>query len=78
VGGTLILVMWLALKARNRKVVTGEDALVGKVGEIHKDHYVFVEGALWRFICDQPLEVGDQVEVIETDKLTLRVKKVTL
>jgi membrane-bound serine protease (ClpP class) len=78
VGGTLILVMWLALKARNRKVVTGEDALVGKVGEIHKDHYVFVEGALWKFICDQPLEVGDQVEVIQTDKLTLKVKKVTL
>ncbi len=77
VGGTLILVMWMALKARNRKVVTGESAIVGKRGEVHKDHYVHVDGALWKFISDQPVEVGDQVEVVAFDKLTLKVKKIS-
>jgi membrane-bound serine protease (ClpP class) len=77
VGGTLIIVMWLALKARNRKVVTGESAIVGKRGEVHKDHYVHVDGALWKFISDQPVEVGDQVEVVAFDKLTLKVKKIS-
>lgn len=77
VGGTLIIVMWLALKARNRKVVTGESAIVGKRGEVHKDHYVHVDGALWKFISDQAVEVGDQVEVVAFDKLTLKVKKIS-
>lgn len=75
IGVTLIWVMWLALKARNRRVVTGESALVGKHGEVRKDKYVYVEGALWKFVSDQPLEVGDQVEVVDTDKLSLKVKK---
>jgi membrane-bound serine protease (ClpP class) len=77
VGGTLIFVMWMALKARNRRVVTGESALIGKVGEIHKDKYVFVDGALWKFVSDEPLDLGQKVEVVAFDKLTLKVKKLS-
>ncbi len=76
-GGTLIWVMWLALKARNRRVVTGESALVGKRGDVRKDRYVYVEGALWKFISDQALEVGDKIEVVDTDNLTLKVRKLS-
>jgi membrane-bound serine protease (ClpP class) len=76
-GGTLIFVMLMALKASRRRVVTGETALIGKIGTVHKDQYVYVEGALWKYWSDESLDVDDRVEIIKTDQLTLKVKRVT-
>ncbi|MFZ1683864.1 MAG: nodulation protein NfeD [Candidatus Zixiibacteriota bacterium] len=76
-GGTLIFVMLMALKASRRRVVTGETALIGKIGTVHKDQYVYVEGALWKYWSDENLDVDDRVEVIKTDQLTLKVKRIT-
>jgi membrane-bound serine protease (ClpP class) len=76
-GSTLIFVMLMALKASRRKVVTGELALIGKIGTVHKDQYVYVEGALWKYRSDESLGVDDRVEVVETDQLTLKVKRIT-
>jgi membrane-bound serine protease (ClpP class) len=75
-GGTLIFVMMMALKASRRRVVTGEPALIGKIGVVKQDQYVYVEGALWKYISDESLSVSDRVEVVETDQLTLKVKRV--
>jgi membrane protein implicated in regulation of membrane protease activity len=50
--------------------------MVGKIAEVRSDDMVYVDGALWKALCDQTLQKGDKVEIIGLDKLTLTVKKI--
>lgn len=75
VGLTLIVVGYLVFKVSRHKPFTGQHALIGKHGEVHPDQFVYTEGALWRYESDQPLAIGDKVEVIEVEQLTLKVRK---
>jgi len=75
--------IWLALRARERPVTTGSEAMIGKLAEVRRrldpDGMVFVEGALWQAISeDGPAEQGDWVRVVALHDLRLVVRHLDL
>jgi membrane-bound serine protease (ClpP class) len=76
IGGTLVVMFYLVYKARMRKPFSGESALIGRIGAMHSEGYVYIEGALWKVTTEDTVAIGDRVEVVEVDKLTLKVRKV--
>jgi membrane-bound serine protease (ClpP class) len=76
IGVTLALVIFLVLKVSRNRPFSGQQSMIGRRGVIHPDHYVYVSGALWKALCDEPLSVGDKVEIVSVDQLTLKVKKI--
>ena len=79
-GGAVALVGQRALAARRAPFRTGEDEIVGSVGEVRRVidpiGQVFVGGALWRARAadpDDPIEAGYRVRVEAIDGLTLTV-----
>ena len=69
------LVLYLVVKAARRQPSTGTEGMIGKTAEAKSEDMVYVDGALWKVACDEPLEKGDRVEIVAVDKLTLKVKK---
>ena len=70
----------LAFRAQKRKPQTGQEALVGMIGEVRREldpeGKVFVSGELWNAQAEQRIEVGEKVEVLEVHNLKLKVKKI--
>ena len=70
----------LAFKAQTTKPQTGQEALVGMIGEVRREMdpegKVFVSGELWNAQAEQRIEVGEKVEVLEVHNLKLKVKKI--
>ncbi len=75
IGLTLITVLFMVVKANRHKPFIGQSALIGKHGVAHADGFVYVDGALWKAEPDQPLAVGDKIEVVGVENLTLKVRK---
>lgn len=75
VGAVLIFVLWLVMKVRRSAPFIGEKALIGKKGVIQREGYVFVNGALWKATSDEMIEIGSNVEIIDVDNMTLKVRK---
>lgn len=72
--------MTAALRARRSQAVTGQEGLVGLVGEaravLEPEGQVWVKGALWRGrAVDGPIARGSRVRVRRVDGLTLFVEK---
>ena len=70
----------LAFRAQVRKPQTGQEAMVGMIGEVRveiaPEGRVFVNGELWNAQAEQRIEVGEKVEVLEVHNLKLKVKKI--
>jgi membrane-bound serine protease (ClpP class) len=68
----------LVLRARNNKVITGEQGMIAKIGEartaIAPRGKVFVNGELWDAESVTPVEPGDRVRVIALEGLLLKVE----
>ncbi len=77
VGAAVGLASYLVIKAAKRRPFIGNEGLVGKIGHVKDDGFVYVEGALWKALSDERLEKDDAVEVLSVDGLTLKVKKIT-
>ncbi|HWR82995.1 MAG TPA: nodulation protein NfeD [Candidatus Deferrimicrobium sp.] len=75
IGTAVFLAGWLVLKASRSRPFIGQEGMIGKIAEVRPNGFVYVDGALWRAVSDEPLEVGGRVEVVEIDKLTLKVRK---
>ncbi|MFZ5980592.1 MAG: NfeD family protein [Candidatus Zixiibacteriota bacterium] len=73
---TLTVIVWLVVRASKRKVFTGEEGLVGKTADVRKDNFIYVDGALWKIECEEPLEVGNKVEIVGMNNLKLKVRKI--
>jgi membrane-bound serine protease (ClpP class) len=75
-----IFAVTMAIRARLVKPTTGKEGLVGEVGTasttIAPEGKVSIHGEFWNATSDQPIEKGDRVQVIGTDNLKLRVKKI--
>lgn len=75
------LVGGMALKARQRVRVSGDEALVGSVGEMLEDAanegWARVHGESWRVQLQSPAQRGQQVRVVARNGLVLQVKPVT-
>lgn len=81
VGAISIFLMSLAIKARNNKVVTGEQGMVDKIAiactALMPSGKVFVHGELWNAVASANVEAGAQVVVRSVDNLVLRVDPVS-
>jgi membrane-bound serine protease (ClpP class) len=69
----------MALKARQRPVVSGSEELIGSRGEVledfdGKDGLARVHGETWRIRSRQPLVRGQRVRVVRMDGLILEVE----
>jgi membrane-bound serine protease (ClpP class) len=75
VGVVVMLAAWLVLKASRRQPFIGQEGMVGKIAEVRSNGFVYVDGALWKAVSDEELEVGTNVKIVSVDKLTLKVKR---
>ena len=75
-----IFLLKIAVRARMRKVVTGELGLIGEVGvartPLRPDGKVFVHGELWNARCDSGVDAGESVRVSAVRDLVLTVDRV--
>jgi membrane-bound ClpP family serine protease len=80
-----VLLLRTAARASRRRIQTGREALVGRVGEVRSapapKGQVLVDGALWQARPawgaedDEPLKPGEAVVVEEISGLTLGVRR---
>ncbi len=75
IGVAVMLAAWLVWKAARHRPFIGQEGMVGKIAEVRPNGFVYVDGALWRAISDEELEVGSKVEIVGVDNLTLTVKR---
>ena len=63
---------------KKRKSISGAEGMVGKVAEVKQwnttEGQVFVNGELWRAICEVPLVKGDKAIIHNVEGLTLKVE----
>ena len=75
-----IFLLSLAWRARQNKVETGREGMVGQLGaaitELNPDGKVFVHGEYWDAVSSLPLPAGARVRVTAIDKLKLTVEPV--
>ncbi len=75
----IFLVVGMALKARRRPVVSGQEEMIGDIGEVledsdGKDGWARVHGETWHIRSKQPLGRGQRVRVVRMDGLILDVE----
>ncbi len=73
------LVAGMALKARSRPVVSGQEELIGDTGEVLEDFdgkegWARVHGETWRISSVRPLKQGQRIRVTRMDGLMLVVE----
>lgn len=80
-GAITVFLMSIALRARRNKVVTGQQGMIGAVGEARTDidpeGKVFVQGELWNAHAPSRVGIGEQVVVRKIEGLELEVEKAT-
>jgi membrane-bound serine protease (ClpP class) len=86
VSGMFILLIWLVIKAHKRKVVTGEEGLIGEVCEVldrieaGKTGAVKLHGEIWNAVLpsgsDESISAKTKAKVIAINNLTLTVQKI--
>jgi len=78
-GVITVFLMTIALRARHAKVVTGQQGLIGAVGEarteIDPEGKVWVLGELWNARAASRVAIGEQVVVRKVEGLELEVEK---
>jgi membrane-bound serine protease (ClpP class) len=78
-GAITVFLMTIAIRARRNKVVTGEQGMIGAIGEARTDidgeGKVFVLGELWNARALSHVSLGDQVVVRRVEGLELEVEK---
>ncbi|WP_455207494.1 NfeD family protein [Kaarinaea lacus] len=80
-SGLFVIVLVMALKARRRPVVSGQEQLVGAIAEVIRDFdgdgVVHLHGENWSARTATPLIKGQQVRVLKMDGLVLWVEPLT-
>ncbi|WP_274423166.1 NfeD family protein [Chelativorans sp. YIM 93263] len=75
--GITLVIIRLAWSSHRRRVVTGEEQLIGETGTAQDWNgtrgYVFVHGERWNAISTEPLEPGDEIRVTGRNGLVLKV-----
>lgn len=52
------------------------DGMVGKTGTILNDQRVKVDGQSWKYVADAKVDVGDLVQVVALNGVTLKVQRI--
>jgi len=73
----LSFVLSLAIRARNRPVVTGTEEMLSEIGVVEHDFegkgWIKIHGEIWKAKSAQPLKAGQQVKVVAVNDLDLEV-----
>lgn len=73
-----MLILGMAIKARQRPVVSGREQLIGGIGEVLEDFdsrgWIRIHGERWEAQASEPLKRGQKVCVTATNDLVLVVK----
>jgi len=80
VGAFMLAVGYLVLRTQARRATTGSEGLIGEVGvvreRVDRTGKVFVHGEYWNAVSDQPLDVGERVEVMSIEPgMRVRVRR---
>ena len=71
------IIIWL--RWRNRKAITGAESMVGRAGTVVTDcdpeGRVKVMGQIWKAVCPEGADTGDDIEVVATEGLSLHVAR---
>jgi membrane-bound serine protease (ClpP class) len=74
----LMAIIWFAVKARQRPVVSGREQLLGAqgtaLGGFEREGEVFVHSERWRAISESPVRQDESIVVTGIDGLTLTVR----
>ena len=79
-GAVTAVIGWLVIRTQRRRSSVGAEGMIGERGEVRRVQTpgkvkVFVRGEYWDGDSDEPLEVGDAVEVSAVNGLRLRVRR---
>jgi membrane-bound serine protease (ClpP class) len=76
----MVVLLTLALRARQNKIETGGEGMIGETGsavtELAPEGKVFVHGEYWNAVAPQPVAAGTLVRVTAIDKLKLTVEPI--
>jgi membrane-bound serine protease (ClpP class) len=76
-GMAMLGTIWLAVRQRKRRVVTGSESIVGDLGEALADFAdrgrVRIYGESWNAVASRPVRAGQRVRVNRVEGLTLFV-----
>ena len=79
-GLAMLALAVLVARTRTRRVVSGAEGMVGAVGTVRSPltpvGTILVHGEYWTASSDEPIAVGERVEVVEIEGLRLRVARV--
>jgi len=78
VGGVMLAVTWLAVRAQRERVVTGSGGLIGEIGQAMTDvgaeGKVFVHGEVWNATAGEPIGQGQRIRVKGVRSMRLEVE----
>jgi membrane-bound serine protease (ClpP class) len=79
IAASLLLgLIWLAMKARARPVVSGAEQLAHSLGEALEDFQgegaVWAHGERWRAVSSEPIRKGQRVRILRIEGLVLHVE----
>ena len=67
------------VKAHRKQVVTGVEGLIGQTAEVREkidpEGLVYVAGALWKAVADEPIDVNVRVVIVAVDGMVVKVEK---
>lgn len=81
ISGLFIFLIYLVVKARKRKVVSGKEGMIGEIGEVideisdGKEGAVRIHGEIWNALSSEHLASGEKVKVVSVSNLKLVVRK---
>ena len=80
-GGFTLLVSFLVVRSQRRKPSLGREGLLGEIGEVKQQiapdsasGRIFVHGEYWNAVADEPIAIGQRVEVVRVDGMRLTVR----
>ncbi len=75
-----VFAVTMAIRARTKKPTTGVEGLIGEVGLseslLDPEGTVSIHGELWRAECDERIEKGERIKVVDVKNLKLKIVKV--
>ena len=75
-----VFAVTMAIRARTKKPTTGVEGLIGEVGLseslLDPEGTVSIHGELWRAECDERIEKGERLKVVDVKNLKLKIVKV--
>jgi len=81
-GAFTMWVSYLVVRSQRRRPVLGREGLVGEIGEVRQrvagtpGGKIFVHGEYWNATSEEPIEVGERVEVVQVNGMHLLVRRV--